>query len=463
MQPLQDQYVWPKVEVPDSQEYVASDWEDIAGSESTSVKDPSASSSRAPSSIGSGPRKRRRGAKHTPVATSHSNSPVAKAKRPRTPIVTRDEIEGALVAGTRSTVHYCIGVASFVIRCMQRPISIFLFLWVLSLLVSHMSNVLRTALSPLCFVPGMGRTMLCTPVQLTPSPDFPRLVKAQESMFEQLVGESVGGSALSIEVLKAEMATRDLSTLVRYSDLKSKDSVADLLFAISVDAKKTARGLTKLNSKVAGAVDEVMALNSYAIGMIEEAPRKAPSPMLQAIVPIKLGPSADEIIQKAFTLVMDQSEQTLARLIVEAEVSQQNLDQLEVDIASLHEMVSREDKDVNTEKDHTMGELWTRLGGNKQALRDYDDKLAMLNDLSGYRKQAKAHVTAALQTLHVMSDDLEDLRDRVAAPGIIGGRVPLRVHIDSIQNSLERLKEGRTRAREVGGATARRLLASDSD
>ncbi|KAI6122257.1 hypothetical protein EDD16DRAFT_1573171, partial [Pisolithus croceorrhizus] len=324
-----------------------------------------------------------------------------------------------------------------------------------------MTNALRTALSPLCFIPGMSKSTLCTPVPLTsPQPDFQGLVKAQGSMFDQLVGESVGGSALSIEVLKAEMATRDLSTLVRYSDLKSKDSVAELLSTISKGAKRTARGLTKLNAKVAGAVDEVMALNNYAMTTIEEAPAKGASRVLQAIVPIKIGPTADEIIQGAFALAMDQSGQSISRLIVEAEVSGQNLDQMEVDIASLHDMIAREDKHMSTEKDLVLGELWSRLGGNKQKIREYDDRLALLNDLSVYRKQARAHVIAALQTLHAMSDDLEDLRERVAAPGIIGGKVPIQVHIESIKNGLERLKEGRTRAREVGDETSKRLLGS---
>ena len=207
----------------------------------------------------------------------------------------------------------------------------------------------------------------------------------------------------------------------------------------------------------------VMALNGYALATIEEAHQRAPSRVLQAISPIKLGPTADEIIQQAYTLAMDQSEQSLARLIVEADVSRQNLDQMEVDIQSLHDMVTRENKDMNFEKDRLMGELWTKLGRNRRALREYDDRLALLDDLSVYRKKARAHVTAALQTLHAMSDDLEDLRDRVAAPGIVGGKVPLHVHIESIKNGLERLKEGRTRAREVGDATARKILGSDSD
>lgn len=52
------------------------------------------------------------------------------------------------------------------------------------------------------------------------------------------------------------MATQDLSSLVRYSDLKSKENIADMLRTIAMDAKKTSRGLSKLNARVIGAIDE---------------------------------------------------------------------------------------------------------------------------------------------------------------------------------------------------------------
>lgn len=105
--------------------------------------------------------------------------------------------------------------------------------------------------------------MLCVPVKPVPSVDFEKLVNIQGSTFEQLIGESAGGSHLSIEVLRAEMATQDLSLLVRYGDLKSKDNIADMLRTIGMDAKKTGRGLSKLNAKVVGAIDEWVVLCFY--------------------------------------------------------------------------------------------------------------------------------------------------------------------------------------------------------
>lgn len=71
---------------------------------------------------------------------------------------------------------------------------------------------------------------------------------------------------MSIDVLRAEMATQDLSLLVRYSDLKSRENIADMLRTIGTDAKKTGRGLSKLDSKVVGAIDEYVVLSLFVIG-----------------------------------------------------------------------------------------------------------------------------------------------------------------------------------------------------
>lgn len=203
-----------------------------------------------------------------------------------------------------------------------------------------------------------------------------------------------------------------------------------------------------------------MALNDYAMTTIEGAREKTPSWLLQAISPVKLRPTAEEIIAEAFTLAMDESEQAMEKLILEAEVSWQNLEQLDADIGTLHDMITREDKHTTTEKDQLLGELWTKMGGNKKTVQEYRDRLGLLNGLGEYRQQAAAHVKAALRALYTMSDDLEVLRERVAAPGLLESKLPLHVHMESIQKGLERLQEGRMawRGREIGDEMVRMLL-----
>jgi hypothetical protein len=62
-----------------------------------------------------------------------------------------------------------------------------------------------------------------------------------------------------------------------------------------------------------------------------------------------------------------------------------------------------------------------------------------------------------------MSEDMEDLRERVAAPELVGSSIPVEVHMKSIKGGLERLKQGRIKAQEREAEAVRRVLAIDSD
>ena len=170
-----------------------------------------------------------------------------------------EEHQEALTDGTRFTVSYAFDVFKGSIEKMQKPLSWFLFLYMLAWVVSRMMPTIQTVCSPLSIFPGVSKSVLCSPVKPAPSVNFEKLVNIQGSTFEQ-VSESLGSSKLSIDVLRAETATQDLSLLVRYSDLKSKDDIANMLRTISRDAKKTGRGLSKLYAEVVGAINECVVL-----------------------------------------------------------------------------------------------------------------------------------------------------------------------------------------------------------
>ncbi|KAF8840185.1 hypothetical protein BDN67DRAFT_904097 [Paxillus ammoniavirescens] len=331
----------------------ADDWEDVPDAEAASQRGRASSvtSSRVASTVSSR-RKRRVMVKATPAA-----SPPPPRSQPAKPqlkkaIVSKEVAHGAFVDGVRFIASYALDIIKGSIEMMREPLRWVLFLLMFACLASRMTNTLRMAFSPLCIVPGISRSTLCVPAQPPVAVNFTELLNIQSSTFEKLEGESAGSSELSIKVLKAEMAARDLSLLVRFSDFNSKDSIADVLDTIARDAKKTERGLSRLNAKVVGGIDDLV-----------------------------------------------------------------------------------------------LGELWTKLGGNQKSVREYGDRLELLNDLEEYRKKALAHVTATLRALNWMSDDLEVLRDRVAAPALLEGKVPLHVHIESIKHGLERLREGQTRMR----------------
>jgi hypothetical protein len=83
--------------------------------------------------------------------------------------------------------------------------------------------------------------------------DFSKLADIQVNAFEHIL--DIGMSSLSLDVKKAEMATSDLTTLVKVSDLKCRDFLAAHLSHFVQRARTSGRGLQKLNAKVNGAVE----------------------------------------------------------------------------------------------------------------------------------------------------------------------------------------------------------------
>lgn len=153
----------------------------------------------------------------------------------------------------------------------------------------------------------------------------------------------------------------------------------------------------------------------------------------------------------------------MRRLALEAEVSIADLNTLEEHLKSIHEIVSREDSSMTAAKDELLAQLWTILGGNRKELKGMNKNLALLKGVGGYRDRARAHVVAALQTLETMAEEMEELRERVAAPELVGNTIPVEVHMKSIRSGLERLKDRRIGAKHAEEQIRNRVLKSEDE
>ena len=138
----------------------------------------------------------------------------------------------------------------------------------------------------------------------------------------------------------------------------------------------------------------------------------------------------------------------LERIIIEAQLCLANLDRLEQRLVSLQELLHHENYHVSIERSELLADLWTILGGNRREVAHLEGRLTVLRDVGQYRTRALAHIVAALQTLQGMSKEVEDLRERVAAPEVVGEKIPIEVHMNSIRVGLDRLSEKRVRVRQ---------------
>jgi hypothetical protein len=165
-----------------------------------------------------------------------------------------------------------------------------------------------------------------------------------------------------------------------------------------------------------------------------------------------------EAVVETFLMSMDNIASHVVRLRDEAEVSMGLLLRLEEHLRVLHEITHRDNTELTAAQEDVLAELWTWLGGNKSKLRKMGLNLDLLRGVESYRKKALAYVVATLQVLHALDADMEELRTKVAAPNIVGDKIPIEVHIKSIKAGVERLKKGQMKASLKQGERIARIL-----
>ncbi|KAI1785999.1 hypothetical protein LXA43DRAFT_1065425 [Ganoderma leucocontextum] len=266
-------------------------------------------------------------------------------------------------------------------------------------------------------------------------PDYPTLMDVQGRAFDHLLGQSETGITISLDIKDAEIAVRDLVAIVRASDLLKRDLIVSALDDFVFDARLAGRALQKLSVKIYSSTDNIIAFNDYVLRVLQET-----------------GPSATPESTTTLARVFRSSTSTLANevtdILVEAAKTVIALDILENQLVRIY--VASVDDHILTAAaiDNVLSELWTKLGGNGQRLRGLERRARVLKNLDEYRRRAMAHVAVIVQMLIGIEEELNQLmrklrRDEANA----NSRLPLEVHIASINGGVKRLREKRMRVR----------------
>lgn len=399
-----------------------------------------------------GPRMRQDGTS-SPMFRSHHFDPA---------VILENGEKGAIFLATMA-----IDVLKKLLVVLRTPIQWMLTLWILcfgiSYFYAHWAGLIQKTVSPLCSIPLMSsKFAFCSEENIPlykPKADYPSLMELQGNL-ESLLEKSVGGSTLAFDLKQSEMAVKDLKSLVTMSQLMCRERLAATLEDFVQSARFAGRDLQKLGSRVGGSVDGVLAVNDYALRAIEAANRaKKQTFLISALTPWHT-PSHDEI-SDIFVTSMSVLEENMRSLITEAEVAVVGLDNLEVQLTTIHEMTSREKSLVGLKRETLLGDIWTMLGANKDKMKQYANHILLLENISTYRKRALAHVAATLVQLQQLSQDLQELRERVSRPALLADRteIPLEVHILSIRKGIERLDAGRMRMKQLESDALHKMIA----
>jgi len=141
-------------------------------------------------------------------------------------------------------------------------------------------------------------------------------------------------------------------------------------------------------------------------------------------------------------------------------------------------VATRQNARVRAQRSDVLANVWTLFGANRRELGSVRDQLVLLEQVGRHRRTATEHVKNLIHDLEKMQAELMDLRERVAAPGVLvaaaddgqsRGRgqpkgwpvkgVPLSVHIETINSGVERLEGARRRMRGQEDEKVREVLA----
>ncbi|KAF2808259.1 uncharacterized protein BDZ99DRAFT_362869, partial [Mytilinidion resinicola] len=309
---------------------------------------------------------------------------------------------------------------------------------------------IRVALSPICNFPGASYLNLpfCPSLPTPGHERFDALVEAQ-TRFEDVAKYSIQAAGLRQDMKTKEMAMRDLRSVIDFSNIASKQELGQILKQFIDGSKQSGNDISSWHARLDYALDRIIALNQHTLAVADVAHLGDDSMDLTKRIFVRFGLAARHKTRKdelADTYMMQASgmEEEIKRLIYKADSILQDLDRLEMLLDDMQSISIKEEVAVQGQRSELLGQLYTRLGGNRRERTRIESNLRTLNDVQTARHIAYTVLSGALIKLRDIANYLENLREEMGRPQEDGFReVPIEVHLASIRASVERLEDVR--------------------
>lgn len=376
----------------------------------------------------------------------------------------------------RPIFDYFLSIIGLTLQLLKPIFSYVLLSFLLIALFTRGASFLTTSihgvLSPICLIPGSSYLNLpfcgLSLPQQTGQAEFKELMKVQ-SVFEDVLHSSIDGASLPLDMKRSEASIRDLKHVVHFSTLPSRNELGVEFQGFIDTARQASSDLTHFNSRIGRAVDQILNINRWTIQILDGISNKEAStgavPRLISAMDLfssfRAAPrTVHEILFEQYLHHTKAIEEQISSLTIEAQALLGVLDNLDIRLDVIAGIATRDGIVAKGNRDELFEYLWTKLGGNRASVAKLNEQLRLLREVTTYRKTAWRHVSATVLKLQEIAAGLEDLRERVAEPEIIGIReeVPLSFHLENIRMGVERLEGVRGETRRMEGENYRRIL-----
>ncbi|KAK0733564.1 hypothetical protein B0T26DRAFT_736478 [Lasiosphaeria miniovina] len=392
-----------------------------------------------------------------------------------------DRLSKSLPDALLGVLSWIFGLVGLAFRYAQKPLAILASLYLvfggLIVLQNMATKSITASLSPICRVPGAswldlpfcpdaaakdGRPRERGPVE------FDDLMHVQDRL-EEAIEKSVQRASIPIEMKRSEAAIRDLRTLVKYSNLQSRNELTLEFDGLIDTVRATSRALQKFNSRVGSTVDWVISMSRWTSSHLDSSTSADDSSRgllgdwaSWLFAPFQPAVFTERIVLDRYVELASLVSERIASLIEEAETVLGRLKKAEDHLELIHDLVTTSQKSVQVRRDDILWTLWTLIGVNSRPLANLNGQLALLAQVSRQRSDAVHQINELVVELGKIEASLSDLRTSVAEPGLVRGKgveVPLSVHIETINQGVERLEAARNRIRAAEDEQVKAVLA----
>ncbi|KAK5732420.1 hypothetical protein LTR17_010596 [Elasticomyces elasticus] len=364
----------------------------------------------------------------------------------------------------RPSLGYAMDVAGMALQNLKPLLGYALLLYILGgalvFGIGFLTNTVNNALTPLCRIPGASFLHLpfCpspTTSEIQGPAKFDKLIQAQ-NQFEDVLASTQVGANLPMDMKRSEASIRDLKHVVQYSSLPSRNELVFEFTGFIETARQASADLSRFNSRIGRAVDQILSTNRWTLSVIDgvsvdQANRgvvgRWVGENLNVWAPFQPVSLSRDVVLDQYLRHTGAVEEQILTLIQEAQALLGILENLDGRLDVIAAISTRDGMKVAGNKEELFAYLWTKLGGNRSSVSKLENQLTLLKEVTAYKRLAWAHVTTTIVKLQGIQATLEDVRERVAGPEVLGERVPLEVHIESINLGIERLERQREEGR----------------
>ncbi|KAK5637173.1 hypothetical protein RRF57_012885 [Xylaria bambusicola] len=376
---------------------------------------------------------------------------------------------------------WIFSVVGIALRFAKWPIALFLALYMvlgIALVTRNVvTNSVTASLQPICRIPGVSFLDIpfCTNGPSAPgSKDdaqpvaFDELMNVQ-SQFEKILEDSAQGVSLPMDMKRAEASVRDLRTLVKYSDLPSREELVYEFDGYIDSVRSIVNDLQSFNTHVGGAVDSVISINRWTSRYIDSIAvnREAQSQLIPwniiewLFAPFQPPVFHERMILEKYIEHTSFVSDKIQGLILEAQATLRLLSKADDHLQRIDEFIVRNGNAVKEKRSEALWDLWTFIGANNRQLNKLSAQLSLLKQVDAQRTTAVKQLMGLVHDLGDIQTKLSDLRDRVAAPELLADTtsIPLSVHIETIDAGVQRLEAARVRIRAEENERLQQALA----